>query len=360
MRHEGPRRPGERVAVVRERQQGAQPRRGVQRRHAAQHDDEAARAARRTGFMLFGALGIGMRDRRPRQAGAVQARGIVGGEHHRLGARGGVVRLVCAQHVDGLARGELRGAEPLHERAAQHLARVLHLTQHGKQRAQPAGHARQLHHVARQHAVAIEDRLHQRDSAHRVVLRRRHDERPPPRQSRTHRGLRRHDAPHRRRIDGAHGGPAAAHAPTRRAARLARSSARAFERGAHGRVRVVRRAPVPHELAHDHRHGRLVDELGRKPSARRIDDLAEEQAAPEPERLHHGRLDRRRRRTFRLRPVGRRIGQIGAYGRERRIGGIERDEACGFALAGAARPRRPPMSIALVAFAASARPHHVA
>ena len=71
-----------------------------------------------------------------------------------------------------------------------------------------------------------------------------------------------------------------------------------------------------------------------------IDDLAEEQAASEPERLHHGRLDRRRRRVFRLRPVGRRIGQIGPYGRERRIGGIERDEACGFALAGAARSQR--------------------
>ena len=227
--------------------------------------------------MLFGALGIGARDRRPRQAGAVQARGIVGGEHDGLAWIGlAVARLVGAQHVDGLARGELRGAEALHERAAQHIPHVLHLPQHGKQRAQPTGHARQLHHVARQHAVAIEDRFHQRDGAHRVVLRRRHDERPPPRQSRAHRGLRGRYAPHRRRIDGAHGGPAAAHASTRRAARLARSSARAFERGAHRRVRVVRRAPVPHELAHGGGYDRLVDELGRKPSAHRIDDLAEE------------------------------------------------------------------------------------
>ena len=54
------------------------------------------------------------------------------------------------------------------------------------------------------------------------------------------------------------------------------------------------------------------------------------------------------------------FGPIGPYGRERRIGGIERDEACGFALAGAARSRCSLTSIALVAFAASARPHHVA
>ena len=92
--------------------------------------------------------------------------GQVGGIHDLDGHTGPAVSLPrMAQLVHGVASGELRGAEPLHEHAAHQRAVLLHTAQHRIQRGEAARHILDVDQRRGDDAVPVQQDLDLRQRA---------------------------------------------------------------------------------------------------------------------------------------------------------------------------------------------------